>query len=76
MAVLHDLDIKAEDALNVYVIRPNEEMIQTVLGPEFLDDCGKSAIIVKSLDGLKSVGESFRAHLAQCNRSWDMNTCG
>ena len=45
---------------------PNRENIWTVLGPEFGDNSGKSAIIVKSLQGLTSAIASFRAHLAQC----------
>ena len=65
MAVLHDLEVKAADVLNAYVTAPNHEKKWTVLGPEFGDDAGKSAMIVRALWGLKSAGASFRAHLAQ-----------
>ena len=66
MAVLHDLEIKADDVLNAYVMAPNYEKIWTVWGQEFGDDAGKSAIIVRALYCLKSVGASFQANLAQC----------
>ena len=66
MEVLHDLEVKAADVLNVYNIAPNQEKIRTVLGPEFRNNAGKSAIIARTLYGLKSAGVSFRAHIAQC----------
>ena len=34
------------------------------VGPEFGDEAGRTAIIVRSLYGLKSAGASFRNHLA------------
>ena len=46
MAVLHDLEVKAADALNAYVMALNREKI---LGPEFGDKAGMSAIIVSVL---------------------------
>ena len=70
MAVLHDIEVKAADAFNAYVMAPNCEKILTVLGPEFGDDAGKSAIIVRALYKLKSAGASFWAHLAQC--MWEL----
>ena len=66
MAALHDLEIKAEDVLNTYMMTPNREMIWTVLGPEFDDDAGTSATIVRALYSLKSASALFSAHLAQC----------
>ena len=66
MAALHDLEVKAADILNLYMIVPNRENKCSVLGPEFGDDAGKSAIIVRALYGLKSAGALFRAHLVQC----------
>ena len=65
MAALHDLEVKAADVLNAYVMAPNHEKIWKVLGPEFGDNAGKSAIIVRALYRLKSAGASCRAHLAQ-----------
>ena len=66
MAALHDLEVKAADVLNTYVMAPKREKIQTVLGPEFGDNTGKSAMIVRALYGFKNAGALFRAHLAQC----------
>ena len=65
MAALHDLEVKAANVLNAYVTAPNHEKIWTVLGPEFGDDAGKSAVLVRALYGFKSAGASFMAHLAQ-----------
>ena len=59
MAVLHDLEVKAADILNAYVMVPNHKKIWTLLGPEFGDNAGKSAIIAMALCGLESVGSSF-----------------
>ena len=65
MAKLHDLDIKAADVLYAYVMASNHEKTWTVLGSEYGDDAGKSAIIVRALYSVKSAGASLRAHLAQ-----------
>ena len=53
---LHDLEVKAADVLNAYMMEPNHEKIWTVVGPEFGDNAGRSAVIVRALYGLKSVG--------------------
>jgi hypothetical protein len=37
-----------------------------VLGPEFGEDAGKQALIVRALYGLKSAGAAFRNHLESC----------
>ena len=37
MAALHDLEIKAADILNDYVVTSNREKIWTVFGQEFED---------------------------------------
>ena len=65
MAALHNLEVKAADILNAFVMAPNQETLRTVLGLEFEDDVGKSAIIVRIIYSLKSAGASFRAHFAQ-----------
>ena len=49
MEALHDLEFKATDVLNAYMAAPNREKIWTVLGPEFGDDAGKSAIFIRAL---------------------------
>ena len=46
MAALHDLEVKVAEVLNAYVAAHNHEKILTVLGSEFGDDAGNSAIIV------------------------------
>ena len=66
MTALHDLEVKAIEVLNADAIVSNIENIWTKLGPEFVDDAGKSIIFVRALYGLKSDSASFRAHLAQC----------
>ena len=48
-----DLEVKAADVLNAYVMAPNHEKIWTALDQEFGDNAGHSAIIVGALYGLK-----------------------
>ena len=64
LAALNDLEVKTADIENAYLTAPVSEKIWTVLGPEFGDDQGKRAIVVRALYGLKSAGASFRNHLA------------
>ena len=45
---------------------PNREKLYTVLSPEFGNDAGKSAIIVRALCSLKGTGTSFGVHFADC----------
>ena len=47
MAVSHDQEVRAANILNAYMMSPKREKIWTALGPEFGDDAGKSAIIIK-----------------------------
>ena len=63
---LNDLEVKCGDVLNAYITAPVKEKIWTYLGPEHCDDEGKKAIIVRALYGLKSSGDTFRAHLCEC----------
>jgi hypothetical protein len=51
------------------------EKIWCTLGPEFGEDAGKRAIIVRALYGLKSAGASFRNHLADCMRHLGWESC-
>ena len=62
MAALYDLKVKAADILNAYEMEPNSETIWMILGPEFGDDAGKYAIIVRAIYSQKSTGASFIAH--------------
>jgi hypothetical protein len=66
LAALNDLDVKMADIEHAYLTPPITEKIWTVLGPEFGDDSGKRALIVRALYGLKSDGAVFRNHLAEC----------
>ena len=65
LAALNILEFKAA-VLNAYMMASNNGNMWSVLGSEFGNDAGKSAIIVRVLFGLKSACASFRAHLAQC----------
>ena len=75
MAALNDLDVKVGDVLNAYITAPITEKVWTVLGPEFGNEAGKSAIIVRALYGLKSSGAAFRAHLASFMRQMGYTSC-
>ena len=75
LAALNDLEVKACDIQNAYLTAPVIEKICTVLGPEFGEDAGKMAIIVRSLYGLKSAGAAFRNHLADCMHMLDYKPC-
>jgi histone deacetylase 1/2 len=63
VAAINDVDVWAADVLNAYITAPCREKVWTTLGPEFGTDCGKKAIVVRALYGLKSSGAAFRAHL-------------
>jgi hypothetical protein len=54
LAALNDLKVKVGDVLNACITAPITEKVWTVLGPEFGQDTGKSAVIVRALYGLKS----------------------
>ena len=56
LVLLHDLEVKAGDVYNAYVMAPNCEMIWIVLSSEFEDNADESAIIVRTLYGLQSAG--------------------
>jgi hypothetical protein len=75
LAALNDLNVKMADIENAYLTAPITEKIWTVLGPEFGDDAGKQAIIVRALYGLKSAGAAFRNHLAECMKHLGWEPC-
>jgi hypothetical protein len=75
LAALNDLDVEADNVLNAYITAPVAEKIWTILSPEFGNDCGKTAIIVRTLYGLKSAGAAFRAHLASFMRQLGYILC-
>jgi hypothetical protein len=71
LAALNDVDVKMADIENAYLAAPITEKVWTVLGPEFGDNAGKRALIVRALYGLKSAGAAFRNHLAECMKHLD-----
>lgn len=75
LAALNDLEVKTADIENAYLTAPVSEKIWCKLGPEFGDEAGRTAIIVRSLYGLKSAGASFRNHLADCMRHLGWSSC-
>ena len=75
IAALNDLEVKSGNILNAYVQAPLTEKVWTTLGPEFGKDRGKTAVIVRALYGLKSVGVAFRSHLARCIKSLGYESC-
>ena len=75
MAALHELEVEAANVLNTYVMATNHGKIWTVLGPEFGDNFGKSAIIVRASYWLKSAVASFKAHLAQYMQELGYQSC-
>ena len=75
MAALNDLEVKVSDVLNAYITVPITDKVWTVFGSEFGSDAGKSAIIVCTLYGLKSVGAAFHAHLASFMRQMGYMSC-
>jgi hypothetical protein len=68
LAALNDLEVKTANIQNAYLTALVAEKIWCVLGPEFGDDAGKQAIVVRLLYRLKSAGAAFRNHLADCMR--------
>jgi hypothetical protein len=75
LAALNDLAAKMADIENAYLTAPITEKDWTVLDPEFGDDAGKRALIVRALYGLKSAGAAFRNHLAECMKHLGWNPC-
>jgi hypothetical protein len=75
LAALNDLKVKAGDVLNAYITAPVKEKVWTILAPEFGNNAGKGAIIVRALYGLKSAGAAFCAHLASFMRQMGYTSC-
>jgi hypothetical protein len=75
LAALNDVDVKMADIENAYLTAPINDKVWTVLGPEFGDDAGKHALIVRAFYGLKSAGAAFRKHLAECMKHLGWHPC-
>jgi hypothetical protein len=72
---LNDLDVKMADIENAYLTDPITEKVWTVLGPEFGDDAGKRALLVRALYVIKSAGAVFRNYLAECMNHLGWSPC-
>jgi hypothetical protein len=72
---LNNLDVKMADVENAYLTALITEKVWTVLGPEFGDDAGNRALIVRALYGLKSDGAAFRNNLAECMKHLGWHPC-
>jgi hypothetical protein len=66
LAALNDLENKMADIDNAYLTAPLTEKVWCIFGPEFGEDAGKKALIVRALYGLKSTDAAFRNHHAEC----------
>jgi hypothetical protein len=75
LAALKDLYLKMADIENAYLTAPLTEKIWTVLGPEFGDEAGKCALIMRSLYGLKSAGAALRNQLTECMKHLGWHPC-
>jgi hypothetical protein len=75
LAALNDLDVKMADIENAYLTAPITEKVWTVLDPEFGDDAGKRALIVRALYGLKSAGAALMNNLAECMKHLVWHPC-
>jgi hypothetical protein len=69
VAALNDLKVMSADVAGAYLNAPCKERVHTVLGPEFGDAEGKTAVIVKALYGLKTAGFAWRSYCAEVLRS-------
>jgi hypothetical protein len=59
------MELLAADVGNAYLNAPTKEQVYTTAGPEFGPELqGRLIIIVRALNGLKSSGAAWRAHLA------------
>ncbi len=75
IAALNELEVMAGDIQNVYLTAPCKEKITITCGPEFGEDEGKTAEIVRALYGLKSSGAAYGEHLANCLTHLGFQTC-
>ena len=75
IAALNYLQVISADIKNAYLTTLVSERIWTILGPEFGENKGRKAIIVRVLCGLHSAGASFRHHLADCIEQLGYKSC-
>ena len=61
LAALNDLEVKTDDVLNAYITAPITEKVWTILGPEFGEDAGKTAVMYEhSMDSKAPVPHFVR----------------
>jgi hypothetical protein len=75
IAALNELEVMAGDIQNAYLTAPCKEKITNTCGPEFGEDEGKTAEIVRALYGLTSSGAAYGEHLANCLTHLGFQTC-
>ena len=75
LASLNNLGVMTADIQNAFIKAPCTEKVYTTLGPEFGEDAGKTALIVRALYGLKSSAAAFRNHLGECMRHMGYAPC-
>jgi hypothetical protein len=75
LVALNDLYVKMTGIDNDYLTAPITEKVWTVLGPEFGDDAGNRALIVRALYGLNYDDAALRKHLAECMKHLGWNPC-
>ena len=75
IAALNDLEVKTSDIKGAYLTAPCTEKVWTILGPEFGEHAGKKALVVRALYGLKSAGQSYTRHMADCMRHLGWTSC-
>jgi hypothetical protein len=75
LSALNDLDVKMDDNKNAYLAAPLAKKVRTVLGPKFVDDAMKRALVLQALYGLKSVGAVFRNHLVEYMKHMGWKPC-
>jgi hypothetical protein len=63
-AALNNLDILGADIQNAYINAKTDERVCTTAEPDFGEDAGRPAVIVRALYGLKSSGARWHDHFA------------
>ena len=74
-AALNDLDLCAADCEGAYLNAPPREKLHTTCGPEFGENQGKTAVIVRALYGAKSSAASWRAAISDVIENLGFKMC-
>jgi hypothetical protein len=70
VAAVNGLDILAADIGNAYLQVPVQEKVHTTAGPEFgPNNVGKTVLVVRAMNGLKSSGTAWHAKFSETLRS-------